>query len=69
MGDHMIFAQAGIPAIAITASNIFGLVDTVIHSQDDDLKNIDFDILNGIVCFLMNCIKLSLTHLFHHFII
>ena len=57
IGDHMIFAQTGIPAIAITASNIFSLVDTVIHTQDDDLKNIDFDILNKTVCFLVNCIK------------
>ena len=57
MGDHMIFAQVGIPAIAITASNIFSLVDTVIHTQDDDLKNIDFDVLNKVVCFLMNCIR------------
>ena len=57
MGDHIIFAQAGIPAIAITSSNIFSFVDTVIHTHDDDLKNIDFDILNRIVCFLMNCIK------------
>ena len=27
MGDHMIFATYGVPNIAITASDIFGLLD------------------------------------------
>jgi len=45
MGDHMIFAARGIPTVAITASNIFNLIGTVIHSPDDDMTNIDFGAL------------------------
>jgi hypothetical protein len=56
MGDHMMFAACGIPAIAITASNIFGLIDTVVHTPDDNMKNIDLDILDGTLRFLSNCI-------------
>jgi len=57
MGDHMVFVNEGIPAIAITACNIFSLIDSVIHTNDDDMKNIDMDILNNITCFLLNCIE------------
>ena len=56
MGDHMIFATVGIPAVAITACNIFGMFETVIHTPDDNVKNIDFDILNNVVNFLLDCI-------------
>jgi aminopeptidase YwaD len=56
MGDHMIFATVGIPAIAITACNIFGMFETVIHTADDNIKNIDFDILDNVVNFLLYCI-------------
>jgi aminopeptidase YwaD len=56
MGDHMIFVNHGIPAIAITASNIFDLIENVIHTPDDDLKLVDINILNNIVCFLLDCI-------------
>jgi len=57
MGDHMIFANHGIPTIAITASSIFGLLDTVIHSPDDDMKNIDLHTLDNVVRFLLSCIE------------
>ena len=57
MGDHMIFASCGIPTIAITASNIFQLLDTVIHSQNDDMKKIDFDVLERTVAFLHECLE------------
>ena len=56
MGDHMIFAANGIPTIAMTASNIFNLLGTVIHSPEDDIKNIDFEVLENVVQFLLNCI-------------
>jgi len=52
MGDHMIFAMNNIPTIAITASEIFDLLDTVIHSPDDNIENIDFNILDDIVCLI-----------------
>ena len=57
MGDHMIFAMNGIPTVAITASKIFELLETVIHSPDDDIKNIDFNVLNNIVNFLISNIE------------
>ena len=57
MGDHMIFATFGIPTIAITASNIFSLLETVIHTPDDDVKNIDWSILDNIVRFLLSCVE------------
>jgi len=59
MGDHMIFAMSGIPAVAVTASGIFELLETVIHSPDDDMSNIDFDILNEVVRFLVNCVDFN----------
>jgi aminopeptidase YwaD len=57
MGDHMIFATAGIQTIALTASSIFNLIDTVIHTTSDDMKNIDFDILKNAVEFLLSCVE------------
>ena len=57
MGDHMIFATFGIPTIAITASDIFGLIDTVLHSSDDNTGNIDIDVLNNAVRFLSCCVN------------
>ena len=55
MGDHMIFAMKGIPTIAITASEIFDLLDTVVHSPGDNMSNIDLNILNNIVYFISDC--------------
>ncbi|MCL2545056.1 MAG: M28 family peptidase [Clostridia bacterium] len=57
MGDHMIFATVGIPAVAVTACDIFGLLDTVIHSPDDDMRHVDVSILDGVVRFLLHCIE------------
>ncbi len=55
MGDHMLFASCGIPALAVTASNIFGLMGSVLHSQDDNIEMIDFEALGGAVQFLESC--------------
>ena len=57
MGDHMVFAECGIPTIALTASGIFDLLETVIHSSKDDLENIDFEVLGEIVQFLIDCLE------------
>ena len=57
MGDHMIFASHGIPAIAMTASDIFDLLETTVHSPDDNMKNIDMGVLNKSVEFLLDCLK------------
>ena len=56
MGDHMIFAMFGIPAIALTSANIFNILETVTHTPDDDMRHIDFDILDNAVRFLESCI-------------
>jgi len=55
MGDHMIFTMRGIPAIAIIASNTFSPIGTLVHTPDDNMKNIDFGILENIVNFLLCC--------------
>ena len=57
MGDHMLFANYGVPTIAITASDIFGLIGTVIHSSDDNTGIIDMDVLNNTVRFLSSCVS------------
>lgn len=57
MGDHMIFATYSVPTIAITASDIFGLLDTVLHSSDDNTENIDMDVLDNAVRFILSCVN------------
>jgi len=53
MGDHMIFAAVGIPTIALTACNIFNLIDTLIHTPMDDMQNIDLNVSANLVDFLL----------------
>jgi aminopeptidase YwaD len=40
-GDHMIFAQQGVPAIALTSEGIFDLLETVIHTAGDTPALVD----------------------------
>ena len=56
MGDHMLFVNRGIPVVALTACNIFSILDTVLHTPADDMKNIDLHTLDNIVIFLLNCL-------------
>ncbi len=56
MGDHMMFAMCGVPAIAITASNIFLLMESVLHTPNDTLNLVDVDKLAQVVDFLRECI-------------
>ena len=56
MGDHMLFATYGIPTLAVTASNIFGLMGGVLHSPADNMKNIDLYVLGNTVRFLESCV-------------
>lgn len=60
MGDHMIFAYSGIPTIAITAKNIFEIVNTITHTPNDNLKMLDASILSQVVSFLQECVKQDL---------
>lgn len=40
-GDHMLFVGAGVPALAITSQEIFGIMDTIIHSEKDTPALVD----------------------------
>jgi aminopeptidase YwaD len=40
-GDHMIFVQQGIPAIALTSSNITCLMNEIVHSPQDTIDKLD----------------------------
>lgn len=40
-GDHMIFAMAGRPAVAVTSENVFFIASTVAHTERDTLENVD----------------------------
>lgn len=52
-GDHTLFSFSGVPAIAVTSSGIFDLVDSVLHSDRDSLELIDTEILESLVKFLL----------------
>ena len=56
MGDHMIYAGAGIPAVAIASTKIFTLMETVMHTPADNLKIVDCERLEQTVEFLFGCI-------------
>ena len=40
-GDHMLFVGAGIPSLAITSQEIFGIMDTIIHTEKDTQDLVD----------------------------
>lgn len=44
-GDHGIFAPFGNPVIAITSKNIFGMIDSIIHTEKDVKQLVDPKIL------------------------
>ncbi|MGC6768213.1 M28 family metallopeptidase [Enterococcus sp. LJL51] len=56
MGDHMLFAGCGIPTVAVTASNIFMLMESVMHTPADNLTIVDSDKIEAAVSFLLDCI-------------
>lgn len=56
MGDHMLFASSGVPAVAITASNIFTLMESVMHTPTDNLSIVDVNRIEEAVRFLRSCI-------------
>ena len=57
MGDHMLFASSSVPAVAITASNIFTLMESVMHTPGDNLSILDIDKIVEAVLFLYSCIE------------
>ncbi|NER80611.1 MAG: M28 family peptidase [Leptolyngbya sp. SIO1D8] len=58
-GDHMLFASAKVPTIAITSTGIFELVDTVIHTQLDTPSLIDPELILEVCLFLQEIINLE----------
>ncbi|NEZ62162.1 Zn-dependent exopeptidase M28 [Leptolyngbyaceae cyanobacterium CCMR0082] len=58
-GDHMLFASAKVPTIAITSTGIFELIDTVIHTQLDTPSLIDPELILDVCLFLQEIINLE----------
>lgn len=58
-GDHMLFASAKVPTLAITSTGIFELVDTVIHTQLDRPDLIDPELILEVCLFLQKIINLE----------
>lgn len=52
MGDHMLFAGAGIPAVAIASTQMYLLMEAVMHTPKDNLSIVDFQRLEEAVQFL-----------------
>ena len=52
MGDHMLFAGAGIPAVAIASTQMYLLMEAVMHTPKDNLSIVDFQRLEEAVIFL-----------------
>lgn len=57
MGDHMLFAGAGIPAAAITSTQIYLLMEAVMHTPKDNLSIVDFQRLEETVQYLVELTK------------
>ncbi|MGL9816503.1 M28 family peptidase [Enterococcus sp. DIV0098] len=57
MGDHMLFAGVGIPAVAIASTQMHLLMEAVMHTLKDNLSIVDFQRLEEAVLFLT-----ELTH-------
>jgi aminopeptidase YwaD len=56
-GDHMIFVQNGIPAIAMTSKDFLPLIDSVIHTPADNLSMISTDHIVEAVEFLVKLLE------------
>lgn len=57
MGDHMLFAGAGIPEAAITSTQIYLLMEAVMHTPKDNLSIVDFQRLEETVQYLVELTK------------
>lgn len=55
-GDHTLFSSSGVPAVSVTSSGIFGLTDSVLHTDSDTLELIDTEKLEALVSFLLHSI-------------
>ncbi len=56
-GDHALFAAAQVPTLALTSSQVFGLVDTVIHTERDDISHLNGRLILEVVNYLEHLVK------------
>jgi len=56
-GDHMLFVMNNIPAVALTSKDIFEIIDTVIHTEKDNLEMIDYHKVEEVVYFIEKLLK------------
>ena len=56
-GDHMLFASAQVPTLAITSTGIFEIMDDVIHTQNDQLSLIEPELVGEVCLFLQEIIN------------
>lgn len=56
-GDHMLFASAKVPTLAITSTGIFELMDTIIHTKHDRPHLVDSELILEVCLFLQEIIS------------
>ena len=59
-GDHMIFTSVGVPSLAITSTGIFGLMDNVIHTENDRPNLINPELIREVCFFVQEVINSGL---------
>ncbi|MBP3889057.1 MAG: M28 family peptidase [Cellulosilyticum sp.] len=58
-GDHMLFAFGGIPTIAMTSSQIFNILENVIHTEHDTLAQVDIIALEDMLYFCQKLLQME----------
>lgn len=61
-GDHMLFAAVQTPTLAITSTEIFQLLDDVIHTKNDKLNLIDPTLIYEACMFIQEIVNLELIN-------
>ena len=56
-GDHMLFIAENVPSLALTARDVFALVDTLIHTERDTLALLDAELLLTSASYLLDVLK------------
>lgn len=56
-GDHTIFWQKGVPAVALTSAGVVGLVDEIIHTEKDTVDRVSAGSLGEVVAFVRDIIR------------
>lgn len=57
-GDHSLYEMSQVAAIALTSSQIFSILDDIIHTEKDTLDLIDFTALEDVTHFCLNLLSL-----------